>query len=297
MSKQISSLILLLSALIISSCNRVKMSDDNTAKPTSIDSSEIEISEDNEECDTTEKRWEYTSQYEFNEAYVKEATDYENIVESDFQNMVSLFPKYKDLFNNEKKKYDQYLEAVLVVSDFGDHGSSSPCFWSDMRHQSVELRNASFEKMLLHLQGEEVTFPKTKFTNSMIDQAYQAFISSIYKNADMYREYEESELEEYKSNLKKEQKRWNEWMSYRSVVSSRLPQELREIYDGCTNITKRIKLRQVKNQNQALGVTGHEPCDCILPENCTDKDLLEYPGFDKIWVKHIEEDWYPTFEE
>lgn len=298
MSKPISSLIVLLFALMVSSCNRMKTTDDNPAySVTSIDSVAIDISEDNVECDSTEKRWEDMTQIEFNEEYVKEAMDYENLVNSGFKEMLSLLPKYKDLFNTENKKYEQYLNAVLVVAGFGDHGSSSPCYFTDVRHQAVVLRNASFEKMLLHLQGEEVSFPKTQFTNSMIEQAYQSFIASVYKDADLFWGYEESELEDYKTELKKEQKYWNEWISYRSVVSSRLPEDLRKIYDGCTNLTRRTKLRQVKNQNQALGVTGHEPLDCILPENCTDKDLLEYPGFDKIWAKHLENlDWVPTFE-
>jgi hypothetical protein len=33
---------------------------------------------------------------------------------------------------------------------------------------------------------------------------------------------------------------------------------------------------------------------CILPEDCSDKALLNYPGFDKVWAKHCENtDWYP----
>ena len=60
---------------------------------------------------------------------------------------------------------------------------------------------------------------------------------------------------------------------------------------------KELPVTSVKNQNQALGVTGHEPLDCILPDDCSDKALLEYPGFDKIWAKHCEDlDWYPKFD-
>ena len=282
----------------MSSCNRVKTTDDNSANSiTTSNSSTVEVSQDNKNCDTGEQSWGDMTQAEINDECVKAVSDYENLVESGFQEMISLLPKYKESFNIEKKKYEQYLNAVLVVAGFGDHGSSSPCYFSDVRNQSVELRHESYENFLLYLQGIDVSFPETQFTDTMIDQAYQSFIASVYKDADLFWGYEESELEDYKSDLKKEQKCWNEWMSYRNFVSSKLPKDLRIKYDGCTNLIKRIKLRQVKNQNQALGVTGHEPLDCILPENCSDKDLLEYPGFDKIWAKHLKDlDWVPTFE-
>ena len=54
---------------------------------------------------------------------------------------------------------------------------------------------------------------------------------------------------------------------------------------------------QLKNQNQDLGMISGEVMKCALPEDCTDKMLLEYPGFDKIWAKHLENlDWYPEFQ-
>lgn len=298
-SKQISTIIVLLSALLISSCSRVKTTDENASNSvTSIDSLAMEISENNEDSDTTERNWENMTQLEFNEEYVKDASDYENIVNEGFQEMVSLLPKYKDLFKMENEKYKQYLKAVVVVAGFGEYGSSSPCYFSDVRKQGIELKEASYKNMLLYLQGKKVSFPKTQITNGMIKQAYQSFIASIHKDGVLFWGYEESELEDYKTDLKNEQRCWNEWISYRSLVSSRLPQDLHKIYDGCSNLTRRIKLRQVKNQNQALGVTGQELWKCILPENCSDKDLLEYPGFDKVWAKHFEDlDWYPTFEE
>ena len=62
-------------------------------------------------------------------------------------------------------------------------------------------------------------------------------------------------------------------------------------------MVKRFKLLQLKNQNQALGMCGHEVAECVLPEDCSDKVLLEYPGFDIVWAKHCEDtNWYPKFE-
>ena len=58
-----------------------------------------------------------------------------------------------------------------------------------------------------------------------------------------------------------------------------------------------LKLYQLKNQNQDLGMISGEVLKCALPEDCSDKALLDYPGFDIIWAKHCENlDWYPKFE-
>ena len=36
--------------------------------------------------------------------------------------------------------------------------------------------------------------------------------------------------------------------------------------------------------------------DCILPQDCSDKALLEYPGFDVVWARHEKNpDWFPKF--
>ena len=81
------------------------------------------------------------------------------------------------------------------------------------------------------------------------------------------------------------------------MISKELPDEIKQCYDNCTNMVKRTKLLQLKNQNQGLGMTSGEIIDCLLPEGCSDKALLNYPGFDVVWAKHCEDpDWYPKFE-
>ena len=80
-------------------------------------------------------------------------------------------------------------------------------------------------------------------------------------------------------------------------LSLLLTDDLKKVYDISTNQMLRTKLYQLKNQNQNLGMTSGEVMKCALPEDCSDRVLLEYPGFDKIWAKHIENlDWYPKFE-
>ena len=131
----------------------------------------------------------------------------------------------------------------------------------------------------------------------MVEESYKSFRESISDDNDLFYPNDSAFMAGLKESLKEEEKCWNEWMAYRSAVSSKLPENLRSVYDGCTNLTIREKLRQVKNQNQALGVTGDETWNCILPKDCSDKALLEYPGFDKVWAKHCKNlDWYPTFK-
>ena len=74
-------------------------------------------------------------------------------------------------------------------------------------------------------------------------------------------------------------------MECREVVSQKLTDELRTVYDGCTNQMMRTKLLQLKNQNQALGLISGDVLECALPDDCSDKELLEYPGFDKVWAE------------
>ena len=125
----------------------------------------------------------------------------------------------------------------------------------------------------------------------MIKDAYSAFIKAVGDD-----EYNDNKLH-YQEALRKEQSCWDKWMEKREIISDKLDEDTRQYYDECTNLVRRVKLIQVKNQNQALGVTGHEPLDCILPDDCSDKALLEYPGFDKIWAKHCEDlAWYPKFD-
>ena len=53
--------------------------------------------------------------------------------------------------------------------------------------------------------------------------------------------------------------------------------------------------RSVLRENSLI--TSGEVLDCVLPDNCSDKALLEYPGFDVVWARQCDNtDWYPNFE-
>lgn len=135
---------------------------------------------------------------------------------------------------------------------------------------------------LYHHQG---TMPNN-FTNTMFD-----YIKAVEED-----EYMDQKAK-YKESLRMEQKCWEEWVECRKEISQILTDEIKNAYDFSTNQMLRAKLYQLKNQNRDLGLTSGEIMKCALPENCSDKDLLEYPGFDKVWAKHCEDlDWYPKFD-
>ena len=132
----------------------------------------------------------------------------------------------------------------------------------------------------------------------MIEDAYKAFFDEATDNwYNPYTDDSKEGLEEYQATASNERKMWNEWMKYRTIVAKALPKDLREVYNGCTNLMMRTKLHQLKNQNAGLGLMSDDVSDCLLPDSCSDKALLEYPGLNVVLEKHSADlNWYPTFE-
>jgi hypothetical protein len=239
----------------------------------------------------SDDKYEYQDQRELNELHANLMIEYNDSIEKGFRTLQSTLPQYKEYFDKEKKAWMTYQEAVRIVASCEDHGSSTSMFIDDVLSQGIKLRETSFRHLLYHFRGEEVSFSKTTFTLAMIKDAYSAFIKAVGEN-----EYNDNKLQ-YQKAIRNEQSYWDKWMETRETISNKLDKDIRIYYDECTNLVRRTKLLQVKNQNQALGLTGHEPLDCVLPDDCSDNALLKYPGFAKVWAKHCENtDWYPTFE-
>ena len=270
--------------IVLSSCKHGQISNvisDNGADSV-LNDSLSQVSDD---------AYEYQDQKELNELHANWMIEYNDSIETEFQALLTALPQYKESFDKEKETWVKYQEAVRIVAGCEDHGSSTSMFIDDVLNQGIKLREASFRNLLLHVRGKKVSFSKTTFTMAMIKDSYSSFIKAVGED-----EYNDNK-EHYQEALRKEQSCWDKWMETREIISDKLDEDTRQYYDECTNLVRRVKLIQVKNQNQALGVTGHEPFDCILPDDCSDKALLEYPGFDKIWAKHCDNlDWYPKFD-
>ena len=107
------------------------------------------------------------------------STDYERRkarVEKEFQQLISAHPGQEALFRKEKERWENYHEAVLAVAWLEDHGSSGALYIVGVLEQSVDLWLASFHNMWLFEQKQDISFPETVFTSSMIDDAYSAYI-------------------------------------------------------------------------------------------------------------------------
>ena len=219
-------------------------------------------------------------------------------VEKEFQQFIFAHPERESLFRKEKERWENYHEAVLSVAELEDHGSSGALYITGVLEQSVDLWLASFHNLWLFEQNQDVEFPGMVFTSKMINDAYSAYIEQEDEDwCNAFSDNEKDGMEEHHNAIELEWQLWNEWMAYRKTVSKSLPKDLRKIYDGCTNLTMRTKLHQLKNQNAGLGLMGNDVSDCLLPDSCSDKALLDYPGLNVVLEKHSADlSWYLTFE-
>lgn len=214
------------------------------------------------------------------------STDYERRkarVDKEFQQLISAHPEQEAFFREEKERWENYHEAVLAVAELEDHGSSGALYIVGTLEQSVDLWLASFHNMWLIEQNQDISFPKTVFTSRMIDDAYAAYIQQKDNDwCNFFSDNEKDGMEEHHKAIEHEWQLWNEWMAFRKTVSKSLPKDIRKIYDDCTNLTVRTKLLQLKNQNQGLGLINDYIDSCLLPDSCSDQELLDYPGFDVV---------------
>lgn len=214
------------------------------------------------------------------------STDYERRkarVEKEFQQFISAHPEQEVLFSEEKERWENYHEAVLAVAELEDHGSSGALYIVGVLEQSVDLWLASFYNLWLFEQNQDIEFPETIFTSKMIEDAYSAYIQQEDEDwCNAFSDNEKDGMEEHHKAIEHEWQLWNEWMAFRKTVSKSLPKDMRKIYNDCTNLTMRTKLLQLKNQNQGLGLINDFIDSCLLPDSCSDKELLDYPGFSVV---------------
>lgn len=240
------------------------------------------------ENDSTEQ---FQTQADINEACYNDYIANEDSVENDYERLLNALPKYRKEFQKEKVAWEKYQKAVREVAGCEDHGSSTPMYVTAVLSQATKIRGISLHNMYLHTQGKDISTSMTKITPAMIEEAYSAYIKAVGED-----EYIEQKAK-YQESLRKEHKCWDELLECRKEISQILTGEIKNVYDISTNQMLRTKLYQLKNQNRDLGLTSGEIMKCALPENCSDKVLLEYPGFDKIWAKHCEDlEWYPQFD-
>ena len=263
--------------IALTSCYQFKSNNTTVGKATN----DSIIGESNQtDNDTIEP---FQTQAEINEACYNDYVANADSVENEFQKLLEALPQYRKEFLKEKAIWEKYQKAVQEVSGCEDHGSSTPMYVSAVLSQGTKIRGVPLHYMYLHIHGKDMSYSKTTFTPAMISDAYSAYIKAVAED-----EYIEQKTK-YQESLRKEQKCWDDLLKCREETSLLLTGDLKKVYDISTNQMLRTKLYQLKNQNQDLGMISGDVLKCALPENCTDKELLEYPGFDKVWAKYCED--------
>ena len=215
--------------------------------------------------------------------------------------------QFAPLFEEEWELFQRYQEACIdafyVSKEIGEIGSgvARSINTSDIASrvcQQYLLADRGVLSKLCKLNPHTEAHHQT-ITPKMIADAYACMIEAQkdceYCDPASATTYSR---ENKQSALRKEQNLWNQWMSYRATLSEKLPKEIRPYFDNGTNNAMRVKLIELKNQYQNIGIIGGDIERCHLPADCSDKDLMEYPSFKHVWdiyLQHLDDknwtDW------
>jgi hypothetical protein len=229
------------------------------------------------------------SQMELNDEVGEETVALKDSIEEAFQALMRAYPESKDVFEGERELWEKYYEAVKTVARLEDREGSSLYFYYGVLDDALTLRESSFQYLSLVHEGKKISPSKTRFTPAMIKETYRKYVGATQQYLKSDYGMSDSEWAELERAIREEEKCWNAWMGYRVDAVARMPEETGKIYKACSNRMMRTKLIQLKNQNRALGITSDEAWECRLQDDCSDEELLAYPGYDKVWEENYGE--------
>lgn len=228
------------------------------------------------------------TQMELNDEAGGETVMLKDSIEEVFQAVIKAYPESKDIFEGELVLWEKYYEAAKKVAKLEDGEGSSLYFYYAVVEQALTLRRESFQYLMMAQEGKKISPSKTRFTPAMIKEAYDRYVNATQQYLKSNYSMDESEWTDLERAISEEERCWNKWMEYRVAAAARLPEKTCRIYKTCSNRMMRTKLFQLKNQNRALGITSSEAWECRLQDDCTDEELLAYPGYDKMWEKMMQ---------
>lgn len=228
------------------------------------------------------------SQMELNDEAGDETVALKDSIEEVCQAVMKAYPESKDIFEGELVLWEKYYEAAKKVAKLEDGEGSSLYFYYAVVEQALTLRGESFQYLTMAQEGKKIDVSKTLFTPTMIKEAYRKYVDASHQYQKDFYDMSESEWADLERAIREEERCWNKWMEYRVAAAARLPEKTCRIYKACSNRMMRTKLFQLKNQNRALGITSSEAWECRLQDDCTDEELLAYPGYDKMWEKMMQ---------
>ncbi len=191
-------------------------------------------------------------------------------VGEDNQQIAQILDNDWKLFNEyQKSAYEAYIQ-VCEIDGIGSAVGRSLCS-SDMSLRCCKQYETASRSVLACLCGEKTSDVKHKqISSKMLEDAYSLLI-------------EVQEEEQKKNIIKEEQAKWNKWIDYRNSKTNSLPDDARKNFKNGTNNVMRSKLIQLKNQYEDIGIVGNDIINCYLPDDCTDDELIEYPGMKYVW--------------
>ena len=228
------------------------------------------------------------SHMELNDEAGDETVALKDSIEEVCQAVMKAYPESKDIFEGELVLWEKYYEAAKKVAKLEDGEGSSLYFYYAVVEQALTLRGESFQYLTMAQEGKKIDVSKTLFTPTMIKEAYRKYVDASHQYQKDFYDMSESEWADLERAIREEERCWNKWMEYRVAAAARLPEKTCRIYKACSNRMMRTKLFQLKNQNRALGITSSEAWECHLQDDCTDEELLAYPGYDKMWEKMMQ---------
>jgi len=228
------------------------------------------------------------TQMELNDEAGGETVALKDSIEEVCQAVMKAYPESKDIFEGELAVWEKYYEAAKKVAKLEDGEGSSLYFYYAVVEQALTLRGESFQYLMMAQEGKKIDVSKTLFTPTMIKEAYRKYVDASHQYQKDFYDMSESEWTELERAIREEERCWNKWMEYRVATAARLTEKTCRIYKACSNRMMRTKLFQLKNQNRALGITSSEAWECRLQDDCTDEELLAYPGYDKMWEKMMQ---------
>ena len=196
-------------------------------------------------------------------------------VGEDNQQIAQILDNDWKLFNEyQKSAYEAYM-LVCEIDGIGSGVGRSLCS-SDMSLRCCKQYETASRSVLASLCGEKTSEVKhNQILPKKIEDAYSLLI-------------EIQEEEQKKNIIKEEQIKWNKWIDYRNSIVNSSPDEARKNFKNGTNNVMRSKLIQLKNQYEDIGIVGNDIMNCYLPDDCTDDEIIEYPGMKYVWGIYLQ---------
>ncbi len=181
--------------------------------------------------------------------------------------------QYVKIFDKDWALFAEYKESALeaLLLDCDACGTGCSLCYSDMSFACCRQYEAANKCALECLCGGKPKQDKhITISQRMIDDAYSQYIKT---QTDKQKQ----------DSIREEQRKWNNWISYRNSNIKNLPDNVRKYFENGTNNAMRAKLIQLKNQYQDYGVVSMDIINCLLSNDCTDEELVEYPSFEHVW--------------